>query len=246
MCNRSGCVRCVAAVVWLVFFSLASPASAQGITVMPVNIEMRAGQMSSVLTVVNQGDRKTAFQIRAFAWQLDQKGDDQLKPTDELLASPPLATLAPHATQIVRLVLRRPPQGREATYRILFDQLAPAAETGVVHIVLRLSIPVFAQPPDRLTPQVQWRIVSQKGQAWLVAVNRGTRHQTVRDVTLHTADGRSFKIAIKAPPHILAGGSRRWHILADGRLPGRGTTLRLTANADTGAIDQPVRIDAEP
>src|SRR6478735_4896835 len=120
MCDWSGGIRIIAAFAGLVFLALAYPACAQEISVDPINVRMAPGQGAAILTVVNQGNRETSFQIRAFGWQQNQLGGDQLTPTDELLASPPLATVAPGATQIVRLVLRHLPQIREATYRILF------------------------------------------------------------------------------------------------------------------------------
>jgi fimbrial chaperone protein len=239
MCELSGGIRTVAALAALVFLALAQPASAQGIMVAPINVQMGPGQSATVLTVINQGDRETSFQIRAFGWQQTQSGDDQLVPTDDLLASPPLATLPPGATQIVRLVLRHPPQKREATYRILFDQLTPPAQPGLVHVALRLSIPVFAEPPDRLTPQVQWRIENRDGHPWLVAVNSGSRHETFTDMALRTADGASFKLVVKSPPHILAGATRRWLIQANGPMP-LPAAMRLTANGDSGKVDQQV------
>ena len=174
MCDLSGGIRTVAAFAGLAFLALAQPACAQGITVAPVNVQMGPGQKATVLTVVNQGDRETSFQIRAFGWQQNQAGDDQLAPTDELLASPPLATVAPGATQIVRLVLRRPPQTREATYRIFFDQLTPPGEAGRVHVALRLSIPVFAEPTDRLDAgcamadrEPGWAVLARRREQWL-------------------------------------------------------------------------------
>ena len=239
MCDLSGDIRAISAFAWLAFLAVACPARAQEIAVSPVNVKMGPGQGAAVLTVVNQGKRETSFQIRAFGWQQNKSGDDDLAPTGELLASPPLATIAPGATQIVRLVLRHLPQAREATYRILFDQLTPPAEAGRVYVGLRLSIPVFAEPVGRVTPDVQWRIVNQDGKPWLVATNNGTRHETFRGMALRTADGTSFKIVIKSPPHILAGGMRRWLIETKG-LPPAGATLRLTASGDTGEIDQQV------
>jgi fimbrial chaperone protein len=225
---------------------MADTASAQGITVSPVVVQMAPGQMAAALTAGNQGDQEIAFQIRAFAWQQSATGDDQLSPTDELLASPPLATVAPGASQVVRLVLRHPPQGREATYRILFDQLSAPSEAGRVHIALRLSIPVFAEPTGKVAPHVQWRITAQGGQAWLIGANDGTRHQTVHDIALHTADGRAIQAEIKVPPHILAGGLRRWRILTHGPLLAPGAVVRLTANADSGPVEQQVQVDAGP
>ena len=230
--------------VALLALPLAAPA--QGIMVSPVNVQMAAGQMAAVLTVGNQGQRPISFQVRPYSWQQTRTGDERLTPTDELLASPPLATVAPGAGQIVRLVLRRPAEGREATYRILVDELPPPSEPRQVRVALRLSIPVFAEPNTRITPHVQWAITTQGGQVWLIAVNDGTQHQTVREIALHTADGRVFKVESAVPPHVLAGGTFRWRVQMHGPSPLPGTVMRLTASADYGSIDQQVRVDDRP
>lgn len=199
--------------------------------------------MAAVLTLVNRNERAISFQIRAFAWRQSPSGDEQLIPTAELLASPPLATIPPGGTQVARLLLHRPPEGREATYRILLDELSPPAEAGIVHIALRLSIPVFAEPPDRVFSHVRWRAFEEGGQAWLAALNDGTRRETVSKVELRMADGRILPLKTDTPPHVLAGGAHRWRILHQGALSA-GLTLRLTATADAGTIDQELRFGA--
>src|SRR5690348_11194329 len=111
------------------------------------------GVMATVVNLGNQGDREISFQIRAFSWR-QSATDDPLSPTEELSVSPPLGTIVPGTTQVARLVLRRPPRGQEATYRILVDELPPPAAPGVVRVAVRLSIPVFAEPPERVSPRV--------------------------------------------------------------------------------------------
>ena len=237
--------RCVLAILPLVASATLYPALAQGLSISPINVVMEAGQLAAVVDLGNQGERELSFQIRSYAWRQAQ-GDDQLAPTDELAASPPLGTIAPHATQVVRIVLRRPPQGREATYRILVDELPPPSTAGNVRVAIRLSIPIFAAPQDRVSPQVKWRVTSQGGQTWLVATNAGTRHLSVRNIRLHTTDGRDLQVETKQPPHILPAGARRWLVLARGATPRPGSMLRLTADADLGAVDEQVRVDAGP
>jgi fimbrial chaperone protein len=198
--------------------------------------------MATTLTVINQSDSETSFQVRAFAWSQLGTGDDKLTATDELLASPPLATIASGATQVVRMLLRRPPQTQEASYRILLDQLPPPAAPGTVRIALRLSIPILAEPATCIAPHVKWRIESGDGRAWLVAVNDGCRHETVRDIVLATAGGGSLKVEASVSPYILAGAARHWRIVTPGLLPPLGASLHLTARTDTGAIDQPIAV----
>lgn len=216
-------------------------AGAQALKVIPVNVQMPPGQRTAILTVINEGSTETAVQIRAYDWN-QPGGNDQLTSSNEVLASPPLTTIAPGATQIVRLVLRRTPEGREATYRILLDQIPSAAVPGEVKIVLRMSIPIFAQPTNRTASHVQFHIERDAGQVYLVGINNGLRHEAIRDIVLLTNDGRKMKTASGAAPYILAGVTRRWLIAAQGPQPLTNETLRMTAHADTGAIEQQVRV----
>jgi fimbrial chaperone protein len=219
-------------------FLASGAARAQPLTVLPVTIQLAPGQSATTLTVINEGKRESSFQIRPYLWQQSEAGDIQLRQTEKLLASPPLGTIAPGGRQVVRLVLRQAPSGREATYRILVDQIPPPAAAGTVQVALRLSIPIFAPPDTRVAPHVVWRIEHVDGQAWLVAVNDGSSHLTVRDMVLRTAGGIVVPVdTAHVSPYVLAGTTRRWRLL--GHLPaGR---LRLTGNANNGAIDQQVQ-----
>lgn len=125
--------RCTLAVVWLaalgVFALSAHSAKAQALSVLPVNIQMAPGQGATTMTVTNHGDSETSIQIRAFAWD-QQDGEDQLTGSDAVLVSPPLATIPPHGSQVIRIVLRKRPEEQEATYRILLDQIPPTRTAG--------------------------------------------------------------------------------------------------------------------
>jgi fimbrial chaperone protein len=225
--------------------SMGLAARAQSLSVLPVNILMAPGERASTLTVTNQGTSKTAVQIRAFAW--NQEGDDdKLTSSDDVVVSPPIASIAPGASQVVRLILRQSPQGREATYRILLDQIPPPAEPGIVHVVLRLSIPIFAQPATRDVAHVQFHIEVKDGQMYLVGSNDGLRHEAIREIELSTSDGRKLKVRSGSSPYILAGATRHWKIDVQGTLPLPDDTLQLTAHSDAGAIEQQVRVVSAP
>jgi len=218
---------------------------AQSLMVIPVNVQLPTGQKATTVTVSNHGTTDTAIQIRAYAWN-QQTGTDELVDSDAVLVSPPLASIAAGATQVVRLILRQTPQGKEATYRIVVDQIPPPAEPGVVHIVLRMSIPIFAQPTGRTSAHLKFRIERDGDSAFLVASNDGGRHEVVRDVVLLTADGRKLTTPSNTSPYILAGSTRRWPITAQGTLPQAGETLRITTHADSGVIEQQVPVVSLP
>jgi fimbrial chaperone protein len=220
-------------------------ASAQSLAILPVTIQMEPGQMATLLTVINQGPLETAVQIRGFAWN-QADGTDQLVASDDIMVSPPLATIQPGGTQIVRLVLRKPVVGREGTYRVLLDQIPAPAEPGSVRVALRMSMPVFAEPATRVVPELKFHIEHEDGQAFLVAVNEGGRHEAIRDVALATSDGTNLMLDNTASPYILAGAKRRWPISRpDGSAPMTGA-VNLTATTNSEPLKRSVAVVERP
>src|ERR1035441_10559597 len=199
-CRRNATTNALSAI--LVFLTASMAVRAQSLSVLPVNIFLAPGQSATTLTVTNQGNSKTAVQIRAFAW--DQQGDsDQLEATEAVLVSPPIASIEPGASQVVRLILRKPPQGREATYRILVDQIPPPAAPGIVHVVLPFYIPVFPEPQTRAVPQVQFHIELNGGQIVLVGTNEGLRHEVIRDLELSTSRSEEHTSELQSLRHLV-------------------------------------------
>jgi fimbrial chaperone protein len=238
----------VAQALAAIFFvlPLACPVTeAQALSVTPVNVFLSPGQRATTLTVSNTAEKEISTQIRAYAWN-QKDGEDQLTASETVVASPPLATIAPGSSQVIRLLLRQPPAGRECTYRILVDQIPPPVVPGVVSMVLRLSIPVFAQPATRAVAHLQFHLERDSAKVYLVGRNDGLRHEVIRDIVLITSDGRKLKEETGASPYILAGATRRWPIAAQGPLPLPSETLHLTAHAEAGSINQQVQVVAAP
>lgn len=239
----SAAITPLIALIIVLLTTVACPA--QSLTVLPVNLFLAPGQSATTLTVTNQGASGTAIQIRAFSWT-QKDGNDQLATSDAVVVSPPLASIAPGASQVVRLILRQPPQGQESTFRVLIDQIPPPAEPGIIHVVLRLSIPIFAQPAARAVAHLQFHLERDATQLYLVGINDGLRHEAIRDIVLLTNDGRELKPGSGESPYILAGATRRWIINAQDSLQLPNESLRFKAHADAGAIEQQVSLVAAP
>jgi fimbrial chaperone protein len=225
---------------------MAQVAQTQELSVQPVNIFLAPGQKATSLSVTNTGKSETGIQIRTFDW--NQKGDDdQLVASQIVVASPPLITIAPGSTQVVRLILRQAPRDQEATYRILLDQLPPPPEAGVVRVVLRMSIPIFAMPVARAAPRLRFHVEPVSGGGIdLVGVNDGLSHEALRDIVLTTGDGHQLKAAAKGSPYILAGSTRHWHIDAQGYVPRTNENLQLTAHGYVAPFNETVHMAAVP
>ena len=102
---------------------IAVPALAGSLSVTPVRVELSNAQRSAALTVRNDGDQPSVVQAQLVAWS-QESNEDKLDPTVDLLASPPIFTVAPGASQILRVALRRAPDSAvERTYRILVTEV---------------------------------------------------------------------------------------------------------------------------
>ncbi|MDR3741347.1 MAG: fimbria/pilus periplasmic chaperone [Terracidiphilus sp.] len=240
--NPAAVLRLFAAAISLI---LAAPVSGQMLSVLPVNVFLQPGEHTATLSVTNTSSKPTSIQIRSYEWS-QSTGEDQLTPTDAVLASPPLVTIAPAATQVVRLVLRRPVQQSEATYRILLDQIPGPAEPGVVQMVLRLSIPVFALPASRVAPALHAHVEFSEGKWCLVAVNSGQSHEALRELNVVTRSGQKLAADPRVSPYVLAGATRRWVLDAAPDALHIGDPLKLMARGVAGPVGMEIGVVAKP
>ena len=240
MISRNSKIAMYALAVFTAVVSMSPAIRGQALSVLPVNVHMGPGEQAATVTINNQGSAQTSVQIRAYKW--NQDGDkDELTASNEVVVSPPIVTIGAGQSQVVRLILRQAPQDREATYRIVLDQIPPPAEPGVVHVVLRTSIPIFAQPKSRANSDLQFHVETKDGNTYLVGVNDGLRHESIRGIELKTSDGRELRAANGESPYILAGSTRHWKIDSPDAVSVSNNTFQLTAHSDAGAIEEQVQ-----
>lgn len=215
-------------------------ALAQGLQISPILVQFMPGQMTTTILVTDKGADAASLQLRPFKWdQID--GKDRLAPTGDLSVSPPITAIAAGAAQTFRLVLRRPAASTEASYRLLLDQLPSATAPGTIRVVLRLSIPVFAEPERRLERSLSWRVVVDAGGGTLIGMNRGGGHVRILNPVLTQGRGVRLPMQTGESPYILPGSERSWRITS-GSLPPAGSTLHLAAMSDGGPIDAAVQV----
>lgn len=239
--------RCTALAVMVGLFATlgAGVAGAVSLTTTPVIIHFKPGQRVASMTVSNHGQKPITFQIRPFIWTQDHN-QNVLKPTGAVLISPPIATLAPGAQQVVRFGLNRLPKERESSYRLLLEEIPPPAGPGEVQIVLRFSMPIFAEPRMPVAAHVRWRIINRNGHAFLEGTNDGKRHLVVDDIVLTNATSQALKVeGTGGAAYILAGATRRWPIETSAPLT-PGSFLRMSAQHGARRIDKRVKVAKEP
>lgn len=220
----------------------ASAARAGALGINPVRLTLEPGRATGALTVRNDSAEPTVVQIEVTRWS-QPDGTEQLQPTRELLATPPIFDLAPGATQVVRVGLRGsvPEERRERAYRLLLKEVPPAPGSAAkgVQIALNISLPVFVLPAGPALPAVslRWQARRIDGGLWLRADNDGPVHVQVNGLSLASA-GRLPRFT---PGYLLPGAHREWQVRQEAAA---GSALPLVAHTDAGDLAAQVLVGA--
>lgn len=206
----------VCAALWFGF----APSASAGIQISPLQLEFAPSERSGQITLRNTSDTSVALQVRVFEWSQPESMGMALLPTTAITASPAIVTLAPGATQLVR-VLRREKLStdRERYYRLLLDELpdASAASRNAVQMLARYSLPIFVLP--RLAGQAELsavRVRCQDDRAFIDVRNTGTRRARLAEWQLlqSVPDGKNASMRVVAQAagltgYVLPGGELR-------------------------------------
>ena len=113
-----------------------------GIRISPINITMEPGERSATVRVTNEDKaREKKVQISAYKWSQTLNEHMLLGDTRNIAIFPPITTLAPGETQIVRVMLRKPTPG---SYRLRFAEL-PDKNAQKVQTLLSITMPLFVE-----------------------------------------------------------------------------------------------------
>jgi fimbrial chaperone protein len=224
---------------------LSSQALASGFSVSPTRVALSAQENVVALRVRNTGARETSVQVELMEWR-QENGQDHYTPSREVLATPPIFTLAPGESQVLRVGLRRPPaRDTELSYRLFLQELPPPMPEGFqgLRMALRMSLPVFVAPAaGQATPALDWS-AQRDGSGGLVisAANDGSGHGQVTQLRLQLPDGRTLQPA--GNRYVLPGAEREWPLASAGNPLSPGTNLDLTARVN--GKDTSVRLRVE-
>lgn len=220
-------------------------ASAASLGVAPTRVDLGPGAAAAALTLENQAEAPVTVQVQAFTWA-GTPASQELGPTRDLIAVPPVFALAPGAKQIIRVALRAPAAAAgaraERAYRLLITEVPPAqgeAGTGV-RFALRLSLPVFvAAAGARAEPG--WTVRASGGPAQLELTNRGSAHLRVRRIELRAAGRPEPVQVIDSAAYVLPGQTQAWPLAPAARAE---RALRLQADTDLGPLEAELALPA--
>lgn len=239
--------KCSAAVAVALCLACAPAHAAAQLEVSPVLLDIVAPGATGTVTLKNDDARPTTLQVRLFKWR-QVGGQESYEPTQDVVASPPIATVAAGATLTVRVIraAETPVQGEES-YRLVLDQLPEADRSGraKVAMLLRQVLPVFFANPDRSGPQVAWSVGRGPRGYELRAHNTGDQRLRVARVTLTGAGGAPVNLGGGLLGYVLGHADMSWTLGRSGEFhPGRPVTLR--GESDHGDLRATAPVSAAP
>ena len=235
-----------AAVAVALCLACAPARGAAQLEVSPVMLDILAPGATGTVTLRNDDARPTTLQVRLFKWR-QSGGQESYEPTQDVVASPPIATLPPGGSLTVRVIraAEAPVQGEES-YRLVLDQLPEADRAGraKVSMLLRQVLPVFFASAERSPPQVTWSVGRGAKGFELRAHNTGDQRLRVASVTLSGA-GANVKLGGGLLGYVLGHSDMSWTLGKAGALR-PGATLTLHGQSDHGDLRATAPVTAAP
>ena len=238
----------IRALVMTVLLLGQNPLWAGSFHVTPIRVVLSAQLASATLTVKNNGDEPVVIQAQTVAW-LQENGQDQYPASEDLLATPPIFTIQPGATQIVRVGMRRIVRvDQELSYRLFLQEVPPPPKSGFLglQVALRIGIPIFIAPKVDVAPVLNWTVERQAGNQIKVRLtNHGKAHVQVTDFSIFRPDREPPLAVQQVSAYLLPGQNRTWILPTDPGQALSGDKVRVIANTDIGKMDTDVALEKQ-
>lgn len=232
--------RVTTALAWLSVL-LCSPESAWAgsFSVNPVQISLPDGERTASLLIKNSDAVPVSIHAEALDWT-QIGGIDRYGATSNVIVSPPIFTIAPGKSQIVRVGLKTRP-ARQA-YRVILEEIPRQEQVpGEVQVRLRLNLPVYLLPPRGGKPDVHWRAwKSADGSILIEGRNDGSLHEQVTGIEAEQ-DGVS-RVLSSQMAVVLPGSSRLWKVPSGGPLRA-GAPFTLKVESPSGDTQTQISLE---
>jgi fimbrial chaperone protein len=197
-------------------FSLSCQTAIAGmVSISPLRIDFDPSVKTSVIQLTNTGESDMSMQVDTRQWMQSDIGEDAYESTADVLAVPPIFTLAPGETQLIRVGLLTPPSpDRESTYRLFFTELpSPGSETerkGQLLMRLSISLPIFSAPVTAAPAELELMdITTVDDKLRATFKNSGRTHLRLAEIAALDAGGNDT-YRMESPVYMLAGSSREF------------------------------------
>lgn len=215
--------------------------------VMPIRLEFDQGAKSGAITVVNDGNEKINFQLKAFEWTQDSEGKDVYTETSEIVYMPKIMALDGKDERVIRAGIKFPAVAREKTYRLFIEEIPqPRKEQGTnVAIAIKFGVPIFVKP---LKEEVKGEIVKAglaKGTLTAIISNSGTVHFNIGSLIIRGKDATGAEVFSKQLKgwYLLSGSQRQYSTPIASDECTRSARLEIEVVTDKTSIKKILDVD---
>ncbi|MFG6487463.1 molecular chaperone [Roseateles sp. BYS78W] len=203
---------------------------AADVTLMPVTVRLDRANDRATVQVMNNGQEPVLMQAEAIAWNR-VGGIDVDGPTNDLIVNPPVFTVQPGQTQVLRLGLRRNQElAEEGTYRIVLREVPMPRPSdalnvaGSVRVLVALRVPVYVAPAQVRRGE-QWKLSrAANGELLAEVANTGNVHLKVSELRLQGENGQALAQVAQKGGHAVI-------------FPGEQRVFRLPAHAQATQVE---------
>ena len=203
----------------VLFFLQTEEGRTSTFNVSPLKIVLSGKSSSALVEITNQSADPLRLQLSVSSWDQSPAGEMLLHETDEIILFPPLLTVEPGEKRKIRLGAVTPRGVTEKSYRIVLEELPPAADSPTevrnqIRVLTRMTIPVFLEAAQQVVSGHIADLTVRRSAASFEVRNTGTTHFTIHQVELAGtgATGRPLLTRRLDGWYVLAGGSRRYEL----------------------------------
>ncbi|MGH6781252.1 MAG: fimbrial biogenesis chaperone [Sphingomonadaceae bacterium] len=231
-------MRRLSASIFALMLAAGAPVQASSLRVAPVCLDIRAPGATATIRVWNDAPQPVNVQIRIFRWN-QQDGEERLVPTQDVVVSPPITTLAGGGENIVRVVrVAKKPISAEESYRVIVDELPDPARrnTGTITLVIRHSIPVFFGGTRGKDSAIDWSVQRRAGGYQVSARNTGAGRLRLSNLILHAGNGAIAR-RDGLVGYALAGATMRWLVFSEENGGSPSGPITISAESEAGPVN---------
>jgi fimbrial chaperone protein len=229
----------------LLALGISTGVQASSLSISPITVTLDEKTQSAAFTLKNESSESRVIQTELLRWT-QEKGENVHAPSRDILVNPPIATLRPGQTQIIRIGLNRKVDSkRELAYRLYVSEVPPPPKEGFtgLRIALRLGLAVFVSPKAEPTGKLEWAAVHNPGEALRLTLhNNSNRHVRLTNLEVRDFNNGQQLAELQQPQFtVLAGQTHQMSLSLPAGWQGR--QLSLVAGTENGLIETIVRVE---
>ncbi len=172
---------------FLLIMSLPYISWAGSFHITPTKGELAEEYKYIVFEVKNTSENISSIQVQTMSWEI-HNGEDVVKPTKEIIATPVIVNIKPNTKQIIRVGLNRnPDKEEELFYKLLIKEIPRLKKTEIneAQITVEFSIPIILKANENTKTNLNIKAeILLNDTLSLEIENQGKKHEILKSVVI--------------------------------------------------------------